>query len=67
MIVLQQTAQTLATNDGVVAWRLNARREDQHVAQALMVPLVVIVRHELANAVATSLRRPESTGSGTIL
>src|SRR5262249_29392922 len=49
MVVLQETAQTLTADEAVAPSRLSAKREKQHVAQALMVPLLVIMRHELAN------------------
>lgn len=47
-VVLQEAAQTLAADDALVASRLSAKREKQHVAQALMVAFMVIVRDELA-------------------
>jgi hypothetical protein len=49
MVVLQEAAQTLSAEDAVVASRGNASGEDQHVAQALMVPFVVIMHDELGN------------------
>jgi hypothetical protein len=42
VVILQEAAQTLSADDAVVASRLNASREDQHVAQALMIALMVI-------------------------
>jgi hypothetical protein len=42
VVELQEAAQTLSADDAVVSSRLNASGEDQHVAQALMVPFVVI-------------------------
>jgi hypothetical protein len=49
MIELQQSANSLTADDGVFPPRLNAARKNQHVAQALVVPLKVVVRRELAN------------------
>ena len=49
MGVLEEAAQTLSADDSVSASRLNASGEDQHVAQALMVPFVVIVHDELGD------------------
>jgi len=49
MVVLQETAEALTAGDAVVDWRLNANREDQHVAQPLVIAFFVIMRHELAN------------------
>ena len=49
MVVLQQPTQTLPTGDAHGDWRLIASREDQHVAEPLMIPFFVIMRHELAN------------------
>ena len=40
MVILQEAAQTLSADDGVGVSRLEASGEDQHVAQALMVPFV---------------------------
>ena len=41
--------QTFTASDVVLAWRLIVNREDQHVAQPLMIPFFVIMRDELAN------------------
>ncbi len=49
MVVLQETAQTLTTGDAVVGGRLTTNRDNQHVAETLMIPFFVIMRHELAN------------------
>jgi hypothetical protein len=52
MVVLQETAQTLPTGDAVAFWRLSGdgdNRENQHIAQPLMIAFFVIMRHELAN------------------
>ena len=49
VVVLQETAQMLSAGDAVVASRLNASREDQDVAQALMIALMVIMRDELGD------------------
>ena len=32
-----------------MTWRLTANRENQHIAQPLVIGFLVIVRHELAN------------------
>ena len=49
VVVLQQTAQPLTADDAVVASRLNTSGENQSIAQALMVPLLVIMHDEFAN------------------
>jgi hypothetical protein len=49
MVVLQEAAQTLSADDAVVASLLKASGEDQHVAQALMIALMVIMRDELGD------------------
>jgi hypothetical protein len=49
MVILQQAAQTLTASDAVIASRANADEENQHVAQALMIALMVIMRDELAD------------------
>jgi len=49
VVVLQHAAQTLTAGDAVGAFRVNAGRENQHVAQALMIALMVIMGYELAD------------------
>ena len=49
VVVLQETAQALMADDAVAASRLNTNGENQDIPQALMVPLLVIMRDELAN------------------
>ena len=63
MVVRQETAQTLTTGDAVVDWRLTAKRENQHVAQTLMMPFFVIMRHELANPFVSSERWAGTRGT----
>jgi hypothetical protein len=49
VVILQEAAQTLSADDAVVASGLKASREDQYVAQALMIALKVIMRDELGD------------------
>src|SRR5262249_14811655 len=49
IVVLQQTTQTLSTGDAVVGPHLIAGWDNQHVAQPLMIPFFVIMRHEFVN------------------
>jgi hypothetical protein len=49
VVVLQEAAKTLTTDDVVAAYHPRASRKDRQVAQALMVALRVIVRFEFAN------------------
>jgi hypothetical protein len=49
MVVLQQTTESLPTGDAAVNWRLIASREKQHIADPLVIPFFVIMRHELSN------------------
>jgi hypothetical protein len=49
VVVLQEAAKTLTTDDVVAAYHPRASRKDQQVAQALMVALMVIMRFEFAN------------------
>jgi hypothetical protein len=44
-----QTTQALPADDALVDWRVIASRQDQYVAEPLMIPFFMIVRHELAN------------------
>jgi hypothetical protein len=41
VVVLQETAQSLAADDAVLASWLNATGENKHVAQALMIALPI--------------------------
>ena len=49
VIVLQQTAEPLATRDALVAWRWSHSGENQPVAQALVVAFDVIMLDELTD------------------
>ena len=49
VVVLQEAAQALAADDALAVSRVNRFGEQQHVAQALMVPFMVIMRDELAD------------------
>jgi len=49
MVVLQQATEPLARHHAPFAFRLGRYGQNQLIVQALMVPLVMIMRHELAH------------------
>ena len=51
MVIAQQAAEPLATANVASAVRLTSRR-DQFIAESLVVPLAVVVRHKLLEDVA---------------
>jgi hypothetical protein len=49
MVVLQQATEPLARHNAPLAFRLGRYGQNQLIVQALMVPLVMIMRNELAH------------------
>ena len=49
MVVSQQTTQTLATADFAISLADATLRPDQLIPEALMIPLCLIMNHELLN------------------